>query len=129
MIFWIVHSLKTILWLQKEEKKQEVKAPPPPVLHAKKDRSSSQKCKKKEPEIETLIHTDNKKDTKATVVVQGTQNTRIKDAQPQVKIVKQDISEKESLMVPKEETRRDRNVEVKQCKTETKSNVPWYLQD
>ena len=76
-----------------------------------------------------MIHTDNKKDTKATVVVQGTQNTRIKDAQPQVKIVKEDTSEKESLMVPKEETRRDRNVDVKQCKTETKSNVPWYLQD
>ena len=76
-----------------------------------------------------MIHTDVKKDTKATIVVQGTQNTRIKDAQPQVKIVKQDISEKENLMVPKEEISRDRNTEIKQCKTETKSNVPWYLQD
>ena len=75
------------------------------------------------------MHTDIKKDTKATVVVQGTQNTRIKDAQPQVKIVKQDISEKESLMVPKEESNRARNVDVKQCKPKTKSNVPWYLQD
>ena len=53
-----------------------------------------------------MIHTDTKRDTKATVVVQGTQNTRIKDAQPQVKIVTQDISDKESLMVPKEEEQR-----------------------
>ena len=119
-----------LLSQQKEEKQPEVRAPPPPVLRAKQDGPNSQKRKKKQPEEETLIHTDATKDCKPIKVVQGTQNTRIKEAQqPPIKSTQQNAPEKETIMVPKQDNNKDKDADVKQCKTETKSNIPWYLQD
>ena len=115
--------------LQKEEKRPDVRAPPPPVLHAKQDRSSAKTCKKKQTETEVLIASDNKNASKAPTVVQGTQNFKVKQAEPSTKDIKKNDPEKEALMVQNQDNDRLRNAEVRQCKTETKSNVPWYLQD
>ena len=106
-----------------------MRAPPAPVLHAKQDRLSAQKCKKKQSETETLIHTDTKNTNKAPTVVQGTQNAKIKEAQPSTQVVKKNEPEKESLVMPNQEINRHRSADVREYKTETKSNVPWYLQD
>ena len=76
-----------------------------------------------------MIASDNKNASKALTVVQGTQNFKVKQAEPSTKDVIKNDSEKEALMVQNQDNDRLRNAEVRQCKTETKSNVPWYLQD
>ena len=76
-----------------------------------------------------MILSDNKNASKAPTVVQGTQNFKAKQAQPSNKDVKKNDPEKEALVEPNQDNDRLRNAEVRQCKTETKSNVPWYLQD
>ena len=76
-----------------------------------------------------MLLSDNRNASKAPKVVQGTQNFKVKQAQPTTKDVIKNDPEKEALVVPKQDNDRLRNAEVRQCKTETKSNVPWYLQD
>ena len=76
-----------------------------------------------------MIVSDNKNASKAPTVVQGTQNFKVKQAQPTTKDVIKNDPEKEALVVPKQDNDRLRSAEVRECKTETKSNVPWYLQD
>ena len=77
-----------------------------------------------------MIHTETKKDTKPITVVQGTQNTKIKAAQkPQIKSTKENAPEKETIVVPNQDNNKDKDADVQQRKTETKSNIPWYLQD
>jgi hypothetical protein len=112
--------------LQKEEKKTSNPGPPPPILHSK--QLDKQKCKKKKPEMETLISHDNKNDSYSAAVTTGTQNSRIKASQPLTGGNKQ-IPETGEVMVPNEDQPKPSRSETSQCTTDVKSNVPWYLQD
>ena len=103
--------------------------PPPPVLHSKQERlkPNTERCKKKQPEIETLVSDDNKNDSQAALVT-GTQNSRIKASQP-LMVDNKRIPETDELMVPNEDKPKPSRPETGHCKTDAKNNVPWYLQD
>ena len=79
-------------------------------------------------EKEALISKDIATDAPPAVIVTGTQNTRIKQAP--IKVPSTDRKpEKDALSVPNEATPKPSVSAPAHCKTETKSNIPWYLQD
>ena len=117
---------------QKEEKSESRKPPPAPVLQAKKETLKSDKvrAKRKEEVTDNLITKDTDVSTRS-VIVTGTQNARIKDPPPTNVACGKELPNQTSTAKPPNIASHPKacEPEPRQGKTETKSNIPWYLQD
>lgn len=119
-------------YTQKEEKSESRKPPPAPVLLAKKETVKSDKvrAKRKEEVTDNLITKDTDVSTRS-VIVTGTQNARIKDPPPTKIPCGKGSTEQVTTSMPPNIASHPKacEPEPRQGKTETKSNIPWYLQD
>ena len=117
---------------QKEDKSESRKPPPAPVLLAKKETVKSDKvrAKRKEEVTDNLITKDTDVSTRS-VIVTGTQNARIKDPPPTKIACGKGSAEQDTTSMPPNVASHPKacEPEPRQGKTETKSNIPWYLQD